>query len=136
MHAATNLWDPAATLRRRSDRCRLPTARSPHKEFIMQTRRVSLALLATLSASAALFIAQPAAAAQPKLDPYTQGAVDRTDPYTQGADRQADTYGYLSWKYDRYDPYGQGADRPSRAHETLAWRGDTRYPGGTDGART
>ncbi|ANA34910.1 hypothetical protein R82526_01461 [Ralstonia mannitolilytica] len=90
----------------------------------MQTRRVSLALLATLSASAALFIAQPAAAAQPRFDPYTQGA-----------DRQADTYGYLSWKYDRYDPYGQGADRPSGAHETLAWRGDTRYPGGTDGAR-
>ena len=109
------------------------------QEFIMQTRRVSLALLATLSASAALFIAQPAAAAQPRFDPYTQGAVDRTDPYTQGADRQADTYGYLSWKNDRFDPYTQGAagkadpytdgaDRQADTHGYLSWNGDATYP--------
>lgn len=101
----------------------------------MHTRRVSLALLATLSASAALFLAQPASAAQPRFDPYTQGAIDKTDPYTQGADRQADTYGYLSWKYDRFDPYGQGADRQTSAHDVLAWRGDTSYPGSAAGAR-
>ncbi|CAJ0696051.1 hypothetical protein LMG19089_01610 [Ralstonia edaphis] len=100
----------------------------------MHTRRISQALLATLSASAALFIAQPASAAQAKYDPYTQGAVDKTDPFTQGADRQADTYGYLSWKYDRFDPYAQGADRQSSAHDVLAWRGDTRYPSTTDGS--
>ncbi|MDF6874664.1 hypothetical protein NLR03_23945, partial [Escherichia coli] len=65
----------------------------------------------------------------------TQGAVDKTDPFTQGADRQADTYGYLSWKYDRFDPYAQGADRQANAHDVLAWRGDTSYPGGNDGSR-
>jgi len=104
----------------------------------MHTRRISLALLATLSASAALFIAQPASAAQTKYDPYTQGAsaVDKTDPFTQGRDRQADTYGYLSWKYDRFDPYAQGADRQTTAHEVLAWRGDASYPGDAQGART
>ncbi len=95
----------------------------------MHTRRLSLALLATLSASAALFAAQPATAAQTKFDPYTQGAVDKTDPFTQGADRQADTYGYLSWKYDRFDPYGQSSDRQTRAHDLLAWRGDATFPG-------
>lgn len=100
-----------------------------------RTRRLSLALLATLSASAALFLAQPASAAQAKVDPYTQGAVDKANPFTQGADRQADTYGYLAWKYDRFDPYGQGADRRSDAHDLLAWRGDTNYPSDARGAR-
>lgn len=89
----------------------------------MHTRRLALAWLAALSASAGLFLAQPAAAAQ-----------TQADPYTQGGDRQADTYGYLAWKYDRFDPYGQGADRQTSAHEALAWRGDTRYPGSTEGA--
>ena len=101
----------------------------------MHTRRLSLAWLATLSASAALFAALPASATQPKFDTYTQGAVDKTDPFTQGADRQADTRGTLSWKYDRYDPYGQGADRQTGTDDLLTWRGDTRYPSSAEGAR-
>jgi uncharacterized protein YfaQ (DUF2300 family) len=135
MRTATNLWDPGGHAPLAIQWMPPPAARSPHEEFIMHTRRLTLALLATLSASAALFIAQPASAAQAKYDPYTQGAVDKTDPFTQGADRQADTYGYLSWKYDRFDPYAQGADRQTSAHDVLAWRGDTSYPGSTDGAR-
>jgi len=103
----------------------------------MHTRRLSLAWLAALSASAALFAAQPATATQTKFDPYTQGqcAGDKTDPYAQGSDRQADTYGYLSWKYDRFDPYEQTSDRQTRSHDLLAWRGDATFPGGAQGPR-
>ena len=79
------------------------------------SRNTLLALVATVSASAALLSAQPAAAAQAKepytngqavtkADPYTQGAAAKYDVYTQGADRQADTYGYLSWNGDASYP--------------------------------
>ncbi|MGM3275192.1 hypothetical protein [Ralstonia sp. 24A2] len=84
------------------------------------SRRILLAAVAAVSASAALLSASPAVAGQvkepytngqaaAKADPYTDGAAAKFDPYTQGADRQADTYGYLSWKGDRFDPYTQGA---------------------------
>ena len=114
------------------------------------SRKLSLKVLATLCASAAPFTALPAAAAQnqsrfdpytqgaatDKADPYTQGgATDKADPYTQGGDRQADTYGYLAWKYDRFDPYVQGADRQASAHDVLAWRGDASYPSDAQGHR-
>ena len=50
------------------------------------SRHTLVALVATVSASAALLSAQPAAAAvQSSADPYTQGAVAKADPYTQGA---------------------------------------------------
>jgi len=115
-----------------------------------RTRRLSLALLATLTASAALFAAQPAAAARgadpytqgqsrlDKVDPYTQGQKqqDKADPFTQGADRQADTYGYLSWKGDRFDPYAQGADQQrTDTRSVLAWHGDSTYPSNPQSAR-
>ncbi|MGM3274806.1 hypothetical protein [Ralstonia sp. 24A2] len=112
-------------------------------------RRLSLALLATLTASAALFAAQPVAAAR-SADPYTQGQSrldkvdaytqghkqDKADPFTQGADRQADTYGYLSWRRDRFDPYAQGADQQrADTRGVLAWRGDSTYPSNPQSAR-
>lgn len=98
-----------------------------------------LAAVAALVASAGLLSAQPAAAAvQGAVDPYTQGAVAKADPYTQGAakfdvytqgaDRQADTYGYLSWKNDRFDPYTQGSDRQADTYGYLSWNGDVTYP--------
>ncbi|CAJ0791833.1 hypothetical protein LMG7141_02568 [Ralstonia condita] len=102
------------------------------------SRKLSLKVLATLCASAALFTALPAAAAQSegRFDPYTQGAsTDKADPYTQGLDRHADTYGYLAWKYDRFDPYSQGTDRQASAYDVLAWRWDTSYPGDAQGHR-
>ncbi|MGM3276898.1 hypothetical protein [Ralstonia sp. 24A2] len=124
------------------------------------SRRAALALVATLSASATLLSAQPAAASeQPnfdapaatqagRFDPYTQGADrqadtygylsragDRFDPYSQGADRQADTYGYLSRAGDRFDPYSQGADRQADTYGYLSWNGDTRYPNGSTASR-
>lgn len=49
------------------------------------SRHTLLAAVAMLSASAALLSAQPAAAAQGSVDPYTQGAVAKADPYTDGA---------------------------------------------------
>lgn len=116
---------------------------------LARTRRLSLALLATLTASAALFAAQPAAAraADPytqgqsrmdKADPFTQGQMrsDKADPFTQGADRQADTYGYLSWRRDRFDPYAEGTDQQrTDARGVLAWRGDSTYPSDPQSAR-
>ncbi len=114
-----------------------------------RTRRLSLALLATLTASAALFAAQPAAAARSfdpytqgqsrldKVDAYTQGSKqDKADPFTQGADRKADTYGYLSWRRDRFDPYAQGADQQhAGTQDALAWNRDSTYPSIPQGAR-
>jgi len=117
------------------------------------SRRSLLALVATVSVSAALLSAHPAMAAvqgnadrytqgavakadpytdgAAKADPYTDGAAAKFDPYTQGADRQADTYGYLSWNGDKTyprDPYTQGADRQADTYGYLSWSGDTSYP--------
>lgn len=115
---------------------------TPRSSTRARTRRLPLALLATLTASAALFAAQPAVARV--ADPYTQGQsrMDQADPFTQGqqqtnkadlftqgADRQADTYGYLSWRGDRFDPYTQGTNQPrSDARGVLAWHRDSSYP--------
>ena len=100
------------------------------------SRRAALALVATLSASATLLSAQPAAASeQPNFDAPAATQAGRFDPYTQGADRQADTYGYLSRAGDRFDPYSQGADRQADTYGYLAWNGDTSYPNGSTASR-
>ena len=75
------------------------------------SRRAGLALVALISASAAL-LSQPAAAVvQPNFDAPAATQSGRFDPYTQGADRQVDTYGYLSWNGDASYPNGGSASR-------------------------
>jgi len=113
-----------------------------NKESIMNSRlfsafsrRAVLAMVATVSASAAL-LSQPATASiQPNFDAPAATQAGRFDPYTQGADRQADTYGYLSWKSDRFDPYSQGADRQADTYGYLSWNGDASYPNGGAASR-
>lgn len=100
--------------------------------FSAISRRVVLAMVATVSASAALLSLPAAASIQPNFDAPAATQAGRFDPYTQGADRQADTYGYLSWKNDRFDPYSQGADRQADTYGYLSWSGDANYP--KDGA--
>lgn len=96
--------------------------------FSAVSRRALLAMVATVSASAAL-LSQPATASiQPNFDAPAATQAGRFDPYTQGADRHADTYGYLSWKNDRFDPYSKGADRQADTYGYLSWNGDASYP--------
>jgi uncharacterized protein YfaQ (DUF2300 family) len=103
--------------------------------FSAFSRRALLAMVATVSASAAL-LSQPATASiQPNFDAPAATQAGRFDPYTQGADRQADTYGYLSWKNDRFDPYSQGADRQADTYGYLSWNGDASYPNGGAASR-
>ena len=103
--------------------------------FSAFSRRALLAMVATASASAAL-LSQPATASiQPNFDAPAATQAGRFDPYTQGADRQADTYGYLSWKNDRFDPYSQGADRQADTYGYLSWNGDASYPNGGAASR-
>jgi len=92
------------------------------------SRRTVLALVASVSASAALLSQPVAASIQPNFDAPAATQAGRFDPYTQGADRQADTYGYLSRVGDRFDPYSQGADRQADTYGYLSWNGDARYP--------
>ena len=76
------------------------------------SRRAVLAMVATVSASAALLSAQPAAASiQPNFDAPAAAQAGRFDPYAQGTDRQADTYGDLSWNGDASYPNGGSASR-------------------------
>ncbi|KAF3461852.1 twin-arginine translocation protein [Ralstonia pseudosolanacearum] len=84
-----------------------------------------------LSASAALLSAQPAAAAQGSVDPYTQGAVAKADPYTDGA---AKFDVYTQGAAAKADPYTQGADRQADTYGYLSWSGDMSYPGDTSRA--
>ncbi|AEG70378.1 twin-arginine translocation pathway signal; protein [Ralstonia solanacearum Po82] len=102
------------------------------KELIMNTRlatafsrRTLLAAVAMLSTSAALLSAQPAAAAQGSVDPYTQGAVAKADPYTDGA---AKFDVYTQGAAAKADPYTQGGDRQADTYGYLSWNGDTSYP--------
>ena len=123
------------------------------------SRRTMLALVATVSASAALLSQPVSASIQPNFDAPAAAQAGRFDPYTQGADRQAGTYGTLSWKNDRFDPYSQGADsgadtygyvagrndyldpypqgadRQADAHGYLSWSGDVSYPNGGSASR-
>ncbi|WP_439893709.1 hypothetical protein ACS7SF_19030 (plasmid) [Ralstonia sp. 25C] len=79
--------------------------------FSTVSRRTVLALVASISASAAL-LSQPAAATvQPNFDAPAATQSGRFDPYTQRADRLADTYGYLSWNGDASYPNGGSASR-------------------------
>ncbi|MBO1765134.1 hypothetical protein JQN64_28605, partial [Escherichia coli] len=103
------------------------------KEPIMNTRLATafsrhtlLAAVTMLSASAALLSAQPAAAAQGSVDPYTQGAVAKADPYTDGA---AKFDVYTQGAAAKADPYTQGADRQADTFGYLSWNGDMSYPG-------
>nr|WP_311526790.1 hypothetical protein [uncultured Ralstonia sp.] len=103
--------------------------------FSAFSRRTVLALVALVSASAAL-LSQPAAASiQPNYDAPAATQAGRFDPYTQGADRQADTYGYQSWKNDRFYPYSEGADRQADTYGYLSWNGDASYPRGGAASR-
>lgn len=84
------------------------------------SRRAVLALVAAFSTSAVLLPLPVFSALQTKFDAPIAAHEGRFDPYTQGTDRQADTYGYLSWKGDRFDPYTQGTDRQADTYGYLS----------------